>query len=182
MEREEGKSRSNRGHTIKSAERATRRRRGRRGRAAALAPRRWARYVWWIFFRRMVVVMAALRSNWEEGSGKIKGQGERPGGEAAQGFYLAWGLHGSGRSCSNEANPGSSCGVWCECLRAGTLTIAGVSFLISPFTTLQNDNQNNSTVLNQSQESSFQVFPNLSADIGPSFASLWVGNEFQKYL
>ena len=132
--------------------------------------------------RRMGVIVVALGSNWEEGSGKIKGRGERPGGEAAQGFYLAWGLHGSGRSWSNEANPGSSCGVWCECLRAGTLTIAGVSFLISPFTTLQNDNQNNSTVLNQSQESSFQVFPNLSADIGPSFASLWVGNEFQKYL
>ena len=135
---------------------------------------------WWIFFRRMMVIMAALGSNWEEGSGKIKGRGERPGGEAAQGFYLAWGLHGSGRSWSNEANPGSSCGVWCECLRAGTLTIAGVSFLISPFTTLQNDNQNNSTVLNQSLESSFQVFPNLSADMKPPFASLWVGNEFQK--
>ena len=72
--------------------------------------------------------MAALGSDWEEGSGKIKGQGERSGGEAAQGFYLAWGLHGSGRSWSNEANPGSSCGVGCECLRAGTPTIAGVFF------------------------------------------------------
>ena len=49
------------------------------------------------FLRRMVVIMAALGSNWEEGSGKIKGRGERPGGEAAQGFYLAWGLHGSGQ-------------------------------------------------------------------------------------
>ena len=45
--------------------------------------------------------MAALGSDWEEGSGKIKGQGERPGGEAAQGFYLAWGLHGSGQLWHN---------------------------------------------------------------------------------
>ena len=56
---------------------------------------------WWIFFRRMMVIMVALGSTWEEGSGKIKGRGEKPGGEAAQSLYLAWGLHGSGQLWHN---------------------------------------------------------------------------------
>ena len=89
--------RSNRGHTIKSAERATRRRRRRRGKGSSPCPSPEGEVCLVDIIRRVGVFMAALGSNWEEGSGKIKGRGERPGGEAAQGFYLAWGLHGSGQ-------------------------------------------------------------------------------------
>ena len=55
------------------------------GKGGALAPRRWARYVWWDFIRVMVVMFSAGEVL-GGGSGGVKGRGEGPGGETGRGL------------------------------------------------------------------------------------------------
>ena len=59
----------------------------------------------------MMVIMAALGSNWEEGSGKIKAEGRDRGGRLLR-AYTWLGGYTVVVSCGITAiNPGSSCGV-----------------------------------------------------------------------
>ena len=55
------------------------------------APRRWARYVL-VGFKRVMMVVSSVGEALGKGSGRVKGRGERPEGEAGRDISLAWGL------------------------------------------------------------------------------------------